>query len=153
MGKQRPGTSPVARRLSMAPARQGLGLVVPVLADNSHAPPPGDIPADWVDALGGRPAQPGQLIGTYGVGHINGTRPGGQHLVPETCPVQVWGIFMCGWCTGTFHAAVRLVPKFDQRACCLNCWEMRNRMRVVQGLPAEGRPLAFPEDYPLPDAG
>ncbi len=77
-----------------------------------------------------------------------------ESAVPgPSCPVRLWAEFRCGGCGSPFTADPSAVPMFatgtgGKWPCCLPCWDRRNRLRAALGYQAEGRPPAYPQDYP-----
>lgn len=53
----------------------------------------------------------------------------------------------CGGCGGDFTADPVHVMVLAGWPCCLTCWDKRNYLRSRTGLPVQGRPLCYPEDY------
>ncbi len=53
----------------------------------------------------------------------------------------------CGGCGLRFDASPSTVPVFKGHPCCRACWDQRSALRARAGLPAQGRPACYPEDY------
>ncbi len=54
----------------------------------------------------------------------------------------------CGFCGGRFAADRQTVPVVGDQPCCRACWDLRQRMRVLLGLPEQARPPSYVEDFP-----
>ncbi len=54
----------------------------------------------------------------------------------------------CGGCGQRFDANVATVPVFKGHPCCGRCWDFRAELRARAGLPSQGRPACYREDYP-----
>jgi hypothetical protein len=54
---------------------------------------------------------------------------------------------MCGGCGGQFAGNPATVMVLNRWPCCLTCWEKRGYLRSRMGLPEQGRPPCYPEDY------
>ena len=70
--------------------------------------------------------------------------------------VKLWARLKCGACGAAFTANPETVPVFENTLgrwpACLQCWNMRNKLRVALSLDENARPPAYPEDYPMTDS-
>lgn len=79
----------------------------------------------------------------------------GAVLLRYTSPpaVPLWAAGACGGCGQDFTHDPRRVPVLAGQLgrpmpTCRVCWDRRNLLRTSLGLPEEGRPWCYPEDYP-----
>ena len=71
--------------------------------------------------------------------------------VPGHLQQRLWADLTCG-CGARFVADPLTVPFFHLQGqkghpCCRPCWDRRAVLRKAQGLPEQGRPRCYPDDY------
>jgi hypothetical protein len=79
-------------------------------------------------------------------GHVHPPAPV-PLLLADRAPVPRMATMVCGGCGGQFAADPAHVMVLLGWPCCLTCWDKRNYLRSRTGLPVQGRPPCYPEDY------
>jgi len=108
-------------------------------ASTPWANPGHDVQADIdrMTAEWGAPAKTGHLT----------PPPPVPALIKLPADVPMMGSMVCGGCGGVFMADPTRTPVLMGWPCCLTCWDKRAMLRSRVGLPMQGRPLCYPEDY------